>query len=171
MFRIHDSLVWIQIRIRGSMPLTNGSGFGSGSCYFRHWPSRRQQKTNLKKKFFCLLTFWRYRTFTSCFKDKKSKRSHKTVESRFLLIFLLHYRRIRIREAQKHVDPVDPDPGHWKRQCLERLGYRKVPHSASYELITFAADPPNRIRILWVRFLGFFKHKGLFPVPYVTEIS
>jgi hypothetical protein len=28
--RIHDFLVWI--RIRGSMPLTNGSG----SCYFRH---------------------------------------------------------------------------------------------------------------------------------------
>jgi hypothetical protein len=36
--RIHDILGWI--RIRGSMPLTNGSGsesgFGSGSCYFRH---------------------------------------------------------------------------------------------------------------------------------------
>ncbi len=28
-FRIHDILGWI--RIRGSMPLTNGSGFGSGS--------------------------------------------------------------------------------------------------------------------------------------------
>jgi hypothetical protein len=31
-FRIHDIVVWI--RIRGSMPLANGSG--SGSCYFRH---------------------------------------------------------------------------------------------------------------------------------------
>jgi hypothetical protein len=30
-FRIHDILVWIRIRIRGSMPLTNGSGFGSGT--------------------------------------------------------------------------------------------------------------------------------------------
>jgi hypothetical protein len=31
-FRIHDMLVWIQIRIRirGFMPLTNGSGLGSG---------------------------------------------------------------------------------------------------------------------------------------------
>ncbi len=49
-FRIHDILVWIRIRIRGSMPLTDGSGFrfGSGSCYFRHWLSRRQQKSNLK---------------------------------------------------------------------------------------------------------------------------
>ncbi len=27
--RIHDILGWIRIRIRGSMPLTNGSGFGS----------------------------------------------------------------------------------------------------------------------------------------------
>ncbi len=33
----------------GSIPLTNGSR----SCYFRHWPSRRQQKTNFKK-FFCI---------------------------------------------------------------------------------------------------------------------
>jgi hypothetical protein len=31
MFRIHDILVWIRIRIHGSMPLTNGPGFGSGS--------------------------------------------------------------------------------------------------------------------------------------------
>ncbi len=29
--RIHDILGWIQIRIRGSMPLTNGSGFEFGS--------------------------------------------------------------------------------------------------------------------------------------------
>ena len=55
-FRIHDILVWIRIRIRGSMPLTNGSG----SCYFRHWPSRCQQKTNFFTQFFLLVTFWRY---------------------------------------------------------------------------------------------------------------
>jgi hypothetical protein len=34
--RIRDILVWIRIWIRGSMTLTNGSGCGSGSCYFRH---------------------------------------------------------------------------------------------------------------------------------------
>ena len=46
----------------GSMPLTNGSEFrsGSGSCYFRHWPSRCQQKTNFLTQFFLLITFWRY---------------------------------------------------------------------------------------------------------------
>ncbi len=54
-FRIHGILVWIRIRIRGSTPLTNGSGSGcgsrcgSGSCYFRHWPSGRQHKVNYKK--------------------------------------------------------------------------------------------------------------------------
>jgi hypothetical protein len=48
-----------------------------------------------------------------------SKRSHKTIEIKVFLLFLLDDRRlririhisdywIRIREAQKHVDPVDP---------------------------------------------------------------
>ncbi len=57
---IHDILRWIRIRIRGSMPLTNGSGFGFGSCYFRHWPSRCQQKTNFLTQFFLLITFLSY---------------------------------------------------------------------------------------------------------------
>ncbi len=50
----------------GSMPLTNGSGFGSRSCYFRHWFSRVRLKTDLKKWFFCLLLFEAF------FNDKKS---------------------------------------------------------------------------------------------------
>ncbi len=69
-FRIHDIMVWIWIRIRGSMPLSNG--FGSGSFTFRHWPSRRQKNNNIY------------------IKDKKSKRSHKKQEeSRFFLLYLL----------------------------------------------------------------------------------
>ncbi len=83
-FRICDIFVWIRIRSRGSIPLTNGFGFGS--CYFRHWPSRCQQKTNFLKKFCCLLLF--EDTFTLFFKDKKFKRSHKTVGIKvFLTIF------------------------------------------------------------------------------------
>ncbi len=39
---------WLQCY--GSVPLTNGSG--SGSCYFRFWPSKRQV--------FLRITFWRY---------------------------------------------------------------------------------------------------------------
>ncbi len=76
--RILDNLV----RFRGSMPLTNGSGFGSGSFYFHHRPSRCQQETNLKK-FFCIILF--EGTFTSFFKGKKSKRSHKPVEIKVFL--------------------------------------------------------------------------------------
>ncbi len=44
LFRIHEILVWIGIRICGSMHLTNGSRLGSGSFSFRHGPSRRQEK-------------------------------------------------------------------------------------------------------------------------------
>ncbi len=47
--RIQDILV--RIRIRGSMPLTSGSRSGFRSCYFRHWFSRCQQKTNFLKSF------------------------------------------------------------------------------------------------------------------------
>ncbi len=81
--------------------------YGSGSCYFRHWPFRCQQKTNYLKNFL-LISFWRYCTFTSFSKDKKSKRSHKTVGIKFFacLLFLLDDRRIRIWLT----DP-DPDPG------------------------------------------------------------
>jgi hypothetical protein len=59
--RIHAILVWI--RIRGSMPLTNGSGFGfesgCGAFYCHQWPSRCQKK-KLKKKVFLHITFHKY---------------------------------------------------------------------------------------------------------------
>jgi len=44
--RIREILVWIRIKIwiQGFMSMTNVSGWGSGSCYFRHRPSRSQQK-------------------------------------------------------------------------------------------------------------------------------
>jgi hypothetical protein len=61
---IRDILVRMRIRIliRGSVPLTNGSGFES--CCFHSWLSRRQQKTTLKK--FSAL-FLSEGTFTSFF--------------------------------------------------------------------------------------------------------
>jgi hypothetical protein len=42
-------------------------------------------------------------------------KSHKIVGIRFFLLFLHDDRMIRIQEAQKHVDLVEPDPQH----CLE----------------------------------------------------
>jgi hypothetical protein len=76
--------VWIRIWIwiRGSMPLTNESG----SCYFRHWPSRCQQKNNFFIKFFLLITFLRY--IYVIFQRWKVKKSHKIVGIKgFLTIF------------------------------------------------------------------------------------
>ncbi len=78
-------LVWIRIWIRGYMPLTNGSG--SGSYFFRHWPSRRQQKTYLIKSFsayyFLKIHLHRFS------KIKSQKEVTKQKELRFFLLFFL----------------------------------------------------------------------------------
>jgi hypothetical protein len=81
---------WIRIRIRGSMPLTNGSG----SLPFSSLTFKTLTKNKFKKKFFYFLLFG---TFTSFFKDNKKKRSHKTVEIKVFLSRMLNDRRIRIR--------------------------------------------------------------------------
>ncbi len=119
MLRIHDILVWI--RISGFVSLTNGFG----SSYFRHWPSRGQQKTNFfLTGFFCLLLFQGTFTFFSKMK------SHK--ETWFILLFLLDDRRvqiriwasdqwIRIKNIRIRDDPdSDPDPLHWLQEWKKK---------------------------------------------------
>ncbi len=115
--RIHDILGWIRIRIwiRGSMPLTNGTG--SGSCYFRHWPSQDANKKLIFLQVFLLITFWRYMYII--FKDKKSKRSHKAVGTKVFLTFFAWWWKDPDHDPEP--DPVldpnlwlmypDPDPG------------------------------------------------------------
>ncbi len=80
--RIHDILV----RIRGSMPLTNGSGSGSwiGSCYFCYWPSRCQQKTNFFLSFSAY--FFLKVNLHHFSKIKNQKRSQRTVGTVGLMI-------------------------------------------------------------------------------------
>jgi hypothetical protein len=100
--------ILVRILIRGSVPSTNGSG----SCYFCHSPSRRQQKTN----FFCLLLF--EGIFTSFVTDIKSYRSHRTKGFSYYFCLMIAGRictsdeRIRIQKAQKHTDTTDPAPQH-----------------------------------------------------------
>ncbi len=78
--RIRDTLVRIDPRIHTSK---------NGNNYF------------LFLRFFCLSLF--EATFTSFSKDKKSYRSQKQQESRFILLFLLDDRRIRIRTSYKWI--------------------------------------------------------------------
>ena len=115
---------------------------------------KRPTKNRFFLKFFCLLHF--DGIFNSVFKDKKSKRSHKTVGINVFQLFLLDHSRIqirtrtricihgtgtsdewiRIREAQKHSDPVDPDSDPtvqcdyifsvFVRDCLTRLNLSKT---------------------------------------------
>jgi hypothetical protein len=57
--------------------------------------------------FFCLLLS--VGKFTSVFNDNMSLRSHKTVDMKFFIIFLLVDRLIRILETQELTDPPDPE--------------------------------------------------------------
>ncbi len=58
---------------------------GSGSCYFRHWPSRCQQKTNFLIQFFLRITFYSY--IYIIFQRLKSK-SNKIVRIKvYLTVF------------------------------------------------------------------------------------
>ena len=97
-FRIHDILVWI--RIRGSMPLANGSWswiriLDPDPAIFVIDLQDISKKLNFLHNFFCLLLF--EGTFTLFFKDKKSQKESHNSDSRFFLIFLHDDRRIRIR--------------------------------------------------------------------------
>ena len=86
MLRIHDILGWI--RILGSMPWTNGSGFWIRILLFLTLTF----KMKAKKLFFNTI----FSAFLSFFKDKKSKRVTKKFESRFFLLFFHDDKRIRI---------------------------------------------------------------------------
>ncbi len=81
--------IFVRIRFRGSVPLTNGSGSGSRSCYFRPLSSRRQQKLLLKG-----FPAYRYLlfegTFTSFFlRWKGIKYSQKSRNQGFSYYFCL----------------------------------------------------------------------------------
>ncbi len=94
--RIHDILVWIRIQILPFSSLT----------------FKTPIKTYLKKSFSAYYYF--AVTFTSFFKDKRSKRSHKTVEIKVFLTIFANWLKDPDPWGPKHVDPVDPD----SQDCL-----------------------------------------------------
>jgi hypothetical protein len=86
------------------MPLTNGSGSWIRILLF----SLLTFKMPAKKYFFNTIFSARYFLKVHLHYFLKIK-SQKESQNRFFLLFLHDNRRIRIREAKKHVDPVDPD--------------------------------------------------------------
>ncbi len=93
--RIHDILMWIRIWI----------------LLFSSLTLKTPTKTNLEK---CISACYVLKVHLHHFsKIKSPKEVTKRLESRFFLLFLLDDRRIWIREAQKHLDPVDPDHCSW----------------------------------------------------------
>ncbi len=78
--RIHEILVRIRMRIRGSIP-------GSGSRYFRQWSSKHQQN-------FCYYYFLKVLVHHFS-KFKRHKKSHKTVGINVFFLFLLDDRSFR----------------------------------------------------------------------------
>ncbi len=127
---------------------------GSGSCYFRHWPSRGQQKTNFLQNFFCLLLF--EGTFTSFFKDKKFKRSHKTV--RIKVLWTLNTCIPRISASQKL-----PRKGFMRHTCAnESWDYPPPPPPHFLEVGNYDDSVPEsrqHIRRVWR------------PTPYLTYLG
>ncbi len=121
------------------MPLTNGSG----SCYFRHWPSRCKQKTKFLTQFFCLLLF--EGTFTFFFKDKKSNRtwflgfkSHADIEESTVL-------------------------SHCTAHCYKILIFaRKFAHKKNSETIpnseTHKVTQPKQIHLFYLYFFLLKRH-------------
>ncbi len=118
------------------------------------------KKANLKKVF--LLLLFEY-TFTSFFKDKKSKWSHKTVGIKvFLTIFAWWWKEpdpdpylwlmVPDPGGPKQTDPTDPDPQHWK------IPYHS--HSSSHSLCQVA-----QFVALFVcsYHLSLLSHVSLFP--------
>jgi hypothetical protein len=111
----------MQILILGSLSLARGSGSGSGRPKTYGGPGSLVHLHHSSK-------------------IKKSLRSHKTVEIKiFLSFFLLVGERIRIRtkklririqEAQKHTDPMDPE--HWF-----------LPETKCYHFTNLSSWPPH----------------------------
>jgi hypothetical protein len=85
--------------------------------------------------------------FTSLFKDKKSKRSHKTVRLKVFLTILLDNRRMiegfgstPLTKTQKYVDPVDPE--HCSSLLILLIVYLQHKKDLSRHLKTHTGERP-----------------------------
>ncbi len=99
----------------GSPDLYHWHRSGSGTCFFRQWLTRCQQRNEFFLKFLCLLLFTFQGTFTAVFKDKKSKRCRKIVKNKsfsyfFCLLVEGSWSGSGTRSGSKQI-MMDPHPG------------------------------------------------------------
>jgi hypothetical protein len=119
-FRIHDILVWI--RIRGTMPLTNGSDADKDPAVFVIDLQDANKKAIFKKNF-CLLLLKVYLHHFSKIKSPKEITNRRNQGFSFYFCLMIKGSESRSRSiplcsgfgsgTRKHVDLVDPDPEHW----------------------------------------------------------
>jgi hypothetical protein len=109
LIRILGSIQWITDQDPDLvLDLEPPPDLGAGSCSFREWLSRCQQKIFFFANYLCNVG-----TFTTVFKDKKSLKSHKTVKIMELLNFLLvdgNKYGHRFRSWRPKTDSADLDP-------------------------------------------------------------
>jgi hypothetical protein len=112
-FRIHDILEWIWIRIRGSMPLTNGSGSWFGSwiriLLFSSLTLKMPTKNN-----FCLNIFSAYyflKVHIHNFPKIKSQKESQIVGIKVFLAIFAWWQKDPDPDPYLWLMDPDPDPG------------------------------------------------------------
>jgi hypothetical protein len=115
-FRIHEILEWIRIRIRGSIHLTSGSG--SGSCYFRHCLQDASKKLIFYTIFSAYYFLKVHLHHFSKIKSQKEPQNRRNQGFSYSFCMMIEGSGSGSRAGsgsgsipltQKHVDPVDPD--------------------------------------------------------------
>ncbi len=148
-FRIRD--IFARIRICGSVPVTNGSGFKAFKNMAKH---------------FCSQLF--EGTFTSFFKDQKLQRSRKRVE---INVFLTNF-AWWWKDPDPYLLLTDPDPGGSKTYGSSGSGTLDAIHD--YFSPIYMTAVPNFVNYLFVPSPLLRSHKqrnSLFFRQARTEIA
>ncbi len=121
------------VAVFGSVPFWYGSVLvttGSGSCSFRQWPSRRQQKIFFFLKVFMLIIFRRYIYIIHQRQNvmKKSQNSRNQDFSSFFCLLMEGYGSVQINYGSrygsrrpKNIRILNTNFSHWKMQSLDKL--------------------------------------------------
>jgi hypothetical protein len=124
---------------------------GPDPSFFHHWPSRYQQKTNFFQKFFCIVLF--EGTFTSFFKDKKSKEVKKLYKSRFFYNFCLKIEGSGAGGGSGSIPLTSGSGSLWPKNMWIRI--RNIAQSA---YIRRTCNTLNELNLTFLEFLVLKKY-------------